>query len=112
LIAVSIALFALLQTQSAWSCHRYLTCGDLRVCLAEGVDNDIRRIREGASTGNGQEVWEGGNACWNNFDHNHQHDYNAWRVHSGGCTNQDYAELGRDAVNNQCHDRRHKPRRH
>ena len=77
---------------------RFHACRDIGECLGPDTDlNDIRRIKEGAASGNGHLVWEGADACWTNKGHHEN-----WATNSRGCTDPDYAREARKAISNAC----------
>jgi hypothetical protein len=94
---------ALISAVSAQACDLGFVCGDIKMCLREGVDNDIGRIKVGAASGNGQLVYDGTDACWHNFDNLGQHNYRTWRGESAGCSNPTFASEAQDAVQGACH---------
>ena len=101
--AATAAVIASLTGSPALSCDFHFTCGDLNLCLHYGVDNDIRRIRDGARPGNGHVAWEGGDACWTNFDKTtNQWKYGTWHRHTTGCSDEVFQLAAKAAIENRC----------
>jgi hypothetical protein len=93
------AAFIVMPPSVSFACDVGWTCRLLTSCLVSGVENDKQRIREGARTGGdqgGHLVWEGGDACYNNWGA-----HNTWAGATAGCRNDpEFVQAGRCAVRN------------
>ena len=92
-VLAAIIISAAIPAQ-AFNCTKASnTCLDIGICLRRGVDNDVRRIKEGVRTNVGHLVWEGADACWTNFN-----DHRSWAGYSGGCSDDDFLNLAKAAI--------------
>jgi hypothetical protein len=71
-------------------------------CLNDGDLNDVNRIKKGSETNDGQMVWAGGDACWNNYVRTGKGDKSTWNQATGGCLHPDYVEAATKAIAGKC----------
>ncbi len=104
IVALFSSLALLAFTQVASACHFRDACNVLAKCLKDGVTNDIARIRNGAKEDNGQMVWAGGDACWNNFQRTNQAEYSTWQDATAACDPENFVTAANMAIDHNCRD--------
>lgn len=97
---ISISTVSFVSAANAECRAPQKTCYRIQQCALDTEArraDDRARIRRGVAEGNGNLVWQGASACQNDLGQKSDFD-----LDSGGCSDNEYLQHGKLAVNGQC----------